>query len=176
MGAVSGRPAGISDSLPLNALLLGLALPEQENLTMTVSEKKILSSAWRAFFVYYVMAALCFFGPYLNPRFSQQLGLTPLRGIILGIILLFAVFYLKWGQEYQVTSEGIKKLRYFPARQEQLRWAEISRIEVRRGLTQSLLQIGNIVIQPRASGQPPIVFYGIENPKEVKELMERWRT
>ncbi|MBW1917400.1 MAG: hypothetical protein JRI57_05185 [Deltaproteobacteria bacterium] len=143
---------------------------------MAISETRVLSPSWRAFLVYYVAIGLCVLGPHLNPQFSLQLGLTPLRGLIIGIILLLGVFYLKWNQEYQISPQGIKKVRRFPAHQEKLAWTEVDQIEMRRGLTQTLLQVGNVIVKPRPADKSLIMLYGIENPKEVKELMERARS
>lgn len=140
---------------------------------MAISETKIISPSWRAFLVYYVAIGLCVLGPYLNPEFSRQLGLTPNRGLIMGIILLLGVVYLKWSQEYQISPQGVEKIRRFPAQQQKLGWDEIDQIEMRRGLTQTLLQVGNIIVKPRLADKQPIMFYGIDQPKAVKELMDR---
>ncbi|MFP3867064.1 MAG: hypothetical protein ACLFUU_02750 [Desulfobacteraceae bacterium] len=143
---------------------------------MAISQTRVLSPSWRAFLVYYVAIALCVLGPYLNPQFSQQLGLTPQRGLIIGIILLLGVFYLKWNQEYHISPQGISRIRRFPAQLERLAWTEVDQIEMRRGLTQTLLRVGNVIVKPQSADKSVIMLYGIEHPKEIKELMERART
>jgi hypothetical protein len=45
---------------------------------------------------------------------------------------------------------------------------------VRRGLTQTLLQVGNLLIKD-VSGGPEMFWFGLANPKEVKEEIERRR-
>ena len=57
----------------------------------------------RAFFVYYVALALVVLGPRLNPA----VGLPVWLGTLLGVIVLAAVIYQKYGQEYRVTSRGV---------------------------------------------------------------------
>lgn len=138
--------------------------------------EKILEPCWRSFIVYYLAIGLCILGPHLNPQFSHQLGLTPNRGLIIGLILLLGVGYLKWNQEYRISSQGVKKLGRIPAREEEMTWAEVDQVEVRRGLTQTLLNVGNIIIKPVSPVGKQMVFYGIDNPKQIKNLIDRWRS
>jgi hypothetical protein len=143
----------------------------QDSTTKTMS----FSPSWRSFFTYYVMIFLCWFGPQLNPEFSRQLNLTPELGLVLGIVLLLAVCYQKWGQNYYISSEGVKKIRRFPAGEEELSWDEVDKIEVHRGLTQNMLGIGNIVFKLRDSARQDMVFHGVINPNEIRKLIERER-
>lgn len=133
------------------------------------------SPSWRSFFTYYVMIFLCWFGPQLNPEFSRQLSLTPELGLVLGIVLLLAVCYQKWGQNYYISPEGVKKIRRFPAVEEELSWDEVDKIEMHRGLTQSLLGIGNIVFKRGDAARKEMVFYGVFNPNDIMSLIERER-
>jgi hypothetical protein len=143
----------------------------QDSTTKTMS----FSPSWRSFFTYYVMIFLCWFGPQLNPEFSGQLNLTPELGLVLGIVLLLAVCYQKWGQNYYISPEGVKKIRRFPAGEEALSWDEVDKIEVQRGLTQNMLSIGNIVFTRRDSARQDLVFHGVVNPNEIRKLIERER-
>jgi hypothetical protein len=143
----------------------------QDSTTKEIS----FSPSWRSFFTYYVMIFLCWFGPQLNPEFSGQLNLSPELGLVLGIILLLAVCYQKWGQTYGISPEGVKKIRRFPAGEEELSWDEVDKIEVQRGLTQNMLSIGNIVFTRRDAARKEMVFYGVVNPNEIRKLIERER-
>jgi hypothetical protein len=133
--------------------------------------KRIFTSSWSAFYLYYVAIAICWLGPRLNPNFAARILLTPAVGFILGLLLLGAVLYLKFGQQYEMDDTGVRTVWRYPPRQQLVRWQEIKEITVRAGLTQTLLGIGNIAIQPR-QGQE-IVWYGLESPKLVKTLLER---
>ena len=57
--------------------------------------RKIFTSSWSAFYLYYVAIVICWFGPHLNPTFAAKIFLTPVVGFILGLLLAGAVIYLK---------------------------------------------------------------------------------
>lgn len=125
----------------------------------------------RAFFVYYVAMALVVLGPRLNP----EVGLPVWLGTLLGLIVLAAVIYQKYGQEYQVTSRGVAKVRRWPSPQKQeIAWENLEEILVLRGLTQTMLQVGNLAFRDKA-GERKLFWYGLLNPKDVKNLIERKR-
>jgi hypothetical protein len=122
----------------------------------------------RAFFVYYVAMALVFLGPRINP----EVGLPVWLGTVLGFIVLAAVIYMKYGQEYHVTSQGVAKVTRWPSpRRQEIAWENLKEVLVLRGLTQSLLQVGNLAFQDKTSG-PQMFWYGLANPKDVKALIE----
>ena len=133
--------------------------------------KKIFTSSWAAFYLYYVAIAICGLGPHLNPDFAARIFLTPVIGFVLGVLLLAGVIYLKYGQEYEMDSTGVKIGWRYPPRQQVIPWQEINKITVRAGLTQTLLGIGNIAIQPQQGEE--MVWYGLESPKLIKTLLER---
>ena len=133
--------------------------------------EQVFRPCGRAFFVYYVALLLCFGGPRLNP----DVGVPVWTGDILGLIVLAAVVYMKWGQWYRITDKGVVKMVRWPVRQEQLiSWENLGEVDVRRGLTQSLLRVGNLFIDD-STGRPPQFWFGLSNPKAVKELIEQRR-
>ena len=135
--------------------------------------KKVFTPAWGAFYLYYVAIAICWFGPQLNPEFARRIFLSPTLGLLLGLLLLAAVCYLKFGQQYEMDASGVRRVQRYPAREDRLSWEDIRSITVRVGLTQTLLGVGNVVIQPRYGEE--MVWYGVESPKLVKNLLERAR-
>ena len=125
----------------------------------------------RAFFVYYVALAMVVLGPRLNP----EVGLPVWLGTLLGLIVLAAVIYQKYGQEYQVTSRGVAKVTRWPSpRRQEIAWENLEEILVLRGLTQTMLQVGNLALRDKAGG-PEMFWYGLLNPKDVKDLIDRMR-
>ncbi len=125
----------------------------------------------RAFFVHYVAIALVFFGPRLNPA----VGLPVWLGTILGLVVLGAVIYQKYGQEYRVTSRGVVRVWLWPSpREQEIAWENLGEILVLRGLTQTILQVGNLAFRDKA-GERQLFWYGLLNPKDVKDLIERKR-
>jgi hypothetical protein len=143
-----------------------------DDLEKNIIPKKVFTSSWAAFYLYYVAIAICWFGPQLNPAFAAKIFLTPLIGFVLGLLLFGGVLYLKYGQYYEMDTEGVKMIYRYPPREQIIRWQEIDKITVRAGLTQTLLHIGNIAIQGQGAGEE-MVWYGLESPKLVKTLLER---
>jgi hypothetical protein len=133
--------------------------------------RKTYTSSWAAFYLYYVAMAICIFGPHLNPDFAARIFLTPTVGFVLGLLLLGGVVYLKYGQCYERGPEGVKIIWRYPPKEHLIRWSEIDTITVRAGLTQTLLRIGTVVIQPRQGEE--MVWYGLESAKQVKTFLER---
>ncbi len=138
-----------------------------ENETST-SGDLVFKPCTRAFCVYYVAMALVVLGP----RFNPEVGLPVWLGTILGVIVLAAVIYQKFGQEYRVTARGVALVRHWPARrEEEIAWENLAEILVLRGLTQSMLQVGNLAFRDKAGG-PGMFWYGLPHPKDVKALIE----
>ncbi len=122
----------------------------------------------RAFFVYYVALMLVVLGPRLNPA----VGLPVWLGTLLGVIILVAVVYQKYGHEYRVTSLGVAKVRLWPSpRRQEIAWENLGEILVLRGLTQTMLQVGSLAFEDKA-GEPEMFWYGLLNPKDIKDLID----
>jgi hypothetical protein len=131
----------------------------------------VLKPCARAFFVYYVAMAVVFLGPRLNP----EVGLPAWLGTLLGLIVLAAMIYKQYGTEYQVSSRGVARVWRWPSpRRQEIAWENLGEVLVLRGLTQSLLQVGNLACRDKTGG-PEMFWYGLPNPKDVKELIERKR-
>jgi hypothetical protein len=138
---------------------------------ISTSGDLVFKPSGRAFFVHYVAMFLVFAGPRLNP----EVGLPVWLGTVLGIIVLAAVIYQKYGQEYQVTSRGVAKVIRWPSpRRQEIPWENLEEILVLRGLTQTMLQVGNLAFRDKAGG-PEMFWYGLLNPKEVKAMIDRKR-
>jgi hypothetical protein len=134
----------------------------------------VLKPCWRAFFVYYVAIAICLIGPRLNPD-VMILGLfhfSVALGTVLGLAMIAVVVYLRMGREYRITTRGVLTLWRWPAdRQQEITWENLGEVVVRRGLTQSLLRVGNILLQDKGGGAE-MVWYGLPYPYEVKKVIE----
>jgi hypothetical protein len=131
----------------------------------------VFKPSTRAFFVHYVAMALVFLGP----RFNPAVGLPVWLGTLLGLIVLAAVIYQKYGQEYRVTSRGVVRVWGWPSpREREIAWENLGEILVLRGLTQTILQVGNLDFRDKA-GERKLFWYGLLNPKDVRDLIERKR-
>lgn len=125
----------------------------------------------RSFFVYFVAMALVFLGPRINP----EVGLPVWLGTVLGFIVLAAVIYMRYGQDYRVTSQGVAKVVRWPSpRRQEIAWKDLDEILVLRGLTQSLLHVGNLSFSDK-SGGPEMFWFGLSHPKDVKILIDEKR-
>jgi len=128
----------------------------------------VIKPSARAFFVYYVAMALVFLGP----RFNPEVGLPVWLGTVLGLIVVAAVIYQKYGQEYHVTSRGVARVWRWPSpRRQEISWENLGEIMVLRGMTQTVLQVGNLAF-PDKSGGPEMFWYGLAKPNEVKDLID----
>jgi hypothetical protein len=142
---------------------------EQETATeLNTSDDVVLRPCARAFLVYYVAMFLVFVGPRLNP----EVGLPVWLGTVLGLIVVAAVVYMKYGQEYHVTSRGVARVWRWPtAKRREITWENLDEILVLRGLTQTILQVGNLSFVDK-SGGPEMFWFGLSNPKEIKEMID----
>jgi hypothetical protein len=140
--------------------------------------EQVLVPCARAFFVYYVAMAIFLLGPRFNPnvRVFGLFDFSVALGTVLGLLVLGLVVYMKFGREYRITSRGVMTVWRWPSpRQQEITWANLAEVQVRRGLTQTILRVGNIFLQDKAGG-PNMLWFGLPNPKEIKEEMERRRT
>jgi hypothetical protein len=143
-------------------------MPDKETST---SSETVIKPCGRSFFIYGVALALVFLGPRINP----DVGLPVWLGDILGFIILAAYIYRRYGTEYQITARGVARVWRWPAlRRQEIAWENLGEIMVLRGLTQSLLQVGNLAFTDKAGG-PEMFWFGLPNPKDLKEQIERMR-
>ena len=145
-------------------------MPEIETEIATPTELVFKPTA-RAFFVYFVALALVVLGPRLNP----DVGLPIWLGNLLGIIIVAVLIYQKYGTEYQVTSQGVARIWRWPSpRRQEIAWADLGEVVVLRGLTQTLLQVGNLALADKSGGSN-MFWYGLPHPNEIKEDIDRMR-
>jgi hypothetical protein len=122
----------------------------------------------RAFFVYYVALFLLWAGPWFNP----DIGLPVWLGFLVGLIIVALLIYQKFGTQYEVTSQGVARAWRWPSpRRQEIAWADLGEIRVLRGLTQTVLQVGNLAFSDK-SGGPMMFWYGLLNPHDVKDQID----
>lgn len=141
------------------------------------ADDQVLKPCGRAFFVYYVAIAICLLGPRLNPevRLFGNFYFSVTLGTVLGLVIIALVAYLKLGREYRITSRGVLTVWRWPSpRQHEITWQNLGEVLVRRGLTQSMLRVGNLIIKDK-SGGPQMFWFGLPNPKEIQADLERRR-
>jgi hypothetical protein len=138
---------------------------------ISTSGEMVFRPCARSFFIYYVAMVLFFLGPRINP----DVGLPVWLGNILAFIFLAAFIYRKFGTEFQITSRGVARVWRWPSlRRQEIAWENLGEIMVLHGLTQSLLQVGNLAFTDKAGG-PEMFWFGLPHPKDLKEQIERMR-
>lgn len=132
-------------------------------------QTRVFRPSARAFYLYYVAMFICFVGPLINP----DVGLPVWLGWLMGGVLVLAVVY-QMNQEYQITRTGVRKVLRWPAGYQEITWDNLGEIKVMRGLTQTILKVGNLSFEDK-SGGPPVFWYGLSDPKEVLSAIEARR-
>ncbi|HEY9073461.1 MAG TPA: hypothetical protein VIN67_04945 [Desulfobaccales bacterium] len=138
---------------------------------------EVIKPCSRAFFVYYVAIAILLFGPRINPdiRIFGVFHFSLAVGTVMGLLVIALVVYMKWGREYRITPRGlVTNWRWPSPRQQEITWENLGEVLVRRGLTQSMLWVGNLLIKDK-SGGTEMFWFGLANPKEIKDDIERRR-
>ena len=64
--------------------------------------------------------------------------------------------------------------RWPSPRQQEITWQNLGDVLLRRGLIQTILKVGNLIIQDK-SGGPAMFWFGLGNPKEVQDDIQRRR-
>ncbi len=143
----------------------------------TAAPEFVYKPCGRAFLVYYVAIAIFLLGPRLNPdvwifgvfHFSVAVG------TVLGLLVIALVIYLIRGREYRITSRGLMTVWRWPSpRRQEITWANLGDVLLRRGLIQTILRVGNLIIQDK-SGGPEMFWFGLSDPKDIQAEIERRR-
>jgi hypothetical protein len=135
--------------------------------TTDISQEKIWRPSGRAFLVYYVAIVVAVFGPLINPA----VGVPPWAGLLLGLAVLALVGLKKFGQEYRAAPKGLTQVAWWPAVTEELPWPEVGDMKVQRGLTQTFLNTGDIIIHD-TQGVARLCWERLADPKGVKAALE----
>jgi hypothetical protein len=154
----------------LNLEILTFRNREQAMAATDFSQEAVWRPTPRAFFVYYVAIAVAVFGPRINPA----VGVSPWVGLVVGLLILALVCLRKFGQEYRATPKGLRRISFWPAVEEALAWPEVGEVTVQRGLTQTLLNTGTLLIHDK-QGVPKLVWERLADPQGVKTALEARR-
>jgi uncharacterized membrane protein YdbT with pleckstrin-like domain len=130
-----------------------------------------LQPAWKSYFVFYVAILIFGLGPSINP----EAGISRSFGLVLSLFLLFFVVIRRKTTFYRITKEAVLRETGFSGQvtRKILSREEISRIEVRRGVIHRLIGIGHIQFCSKNPGQADLWWYGVADPFNVKESIQR---
>jgi len=138
---------------------------------VSTSGDLVFTPCLRAFFVYYLALFLLWIGPWFNP----DVGLPVWLGFLVGLIIVGLFIYQKFGSEYLITDQGVARTWRWPSpRRQDISWENLGDIRVVRGMTQTLLQVGNLVFTDKSGGRM-LFWYGLGNPHDIKDQIDRKR-
>ncbi|MBI4774777.1 MAG: PH domain-containing protein [Deltaproteobacteria bacterium] len=124
--------------------------------------------AWSSYFVFYTAAALFILGPSLNPDYApyRVQGLFVSALILVFVVLRRSTTLYAWKENGFTVNNGIPR-----GRDEEIPYGNISEVELRRGLTQRMLGIGNVALHLKSPEGRVRVLYGVRNPVQFKERL-----
>ena len=124
--------------------------------------------AWLSYFVFYTAAAIFIFGPMLNPEYASYRvqGLFVAALILVFVVLRRTTTLYSWRENGFTVNNGIPH-----AKDEEIPFPNISEVELRRGLTQRVLGIGNVALHLKSPPGQVRILYGIRSPVQFKERL-----
>lgn len=124
--------------------------------------------AWKAFGVYIVGVALFSIGPMINPDAPISPALSQLLATCFaGFIIIKRMTCL-----YEVDGDYVRAAISFPMRKSmEAHIPDITRIDLRRGLSNRLLGVSHVHIYVNDQPQPVVRLFGVDQPALLKKLL-----
>jgi len=124
--------------------------------------------AWSSYFVFYVAAALFILGPMYNPEYApyRVQGLVVSALILAFVVLRRSTTLYIWKEDGFLINNGIPH-----SRDEEIPFGNISTVELRRGLTQRMLGIGNVALHLKSPEGQVRVLYGVRAPVQFRDRL-----
>lgn len=124
--------------------------------------------AWKAFGVYYIGMALFSVGPLINP----EAPISPALSNLLATCFAGFVLIKRFTSLYEVDGKQVRAEVVFPLRRSMAAdIADITRIDLRRGLTQRLLGVAHVHIYTAEQPEPMVKLFGVPYPEEFKKIL-----
>lgn len=150
-----------------------------------------LHPAWRAFWGWHVLlvvAAIATLNPYFflngvmrisaeNVDAIAHWGMLPMLSLIGAILMATAIIYSTYGyfaNRYYLTPVILETRAGIWAQDaKRIEYRHIRSVNVRRGVIERILGIGNIEVSTAATDGGDLVLFGVSNPLRVQEEIER---
>jgi len=124
--------------------------------------------AWKAFSVYLFGVAVFLVGPMVNP----EAWVGPALGQLLATCFAGFVIVKRFTSLYQVDGQRISAVStLFKGSTKTLAIKNIRRVDVRRGITQRMLDVAHVWIYEEGRDEPAIKLFGVPQPGEFKALL-----
>ncbi len=124
--------------------------------------------AWPSFAVYIFGAAIFLLGPMINP----QAPIRPALSQLLGTCFVAFILLKRFTSLYRIEGGKILAETSFPSRRsQQASIAEITRIDLRRGITQRLMGVAHVHLYTGEGSEPAVKLFGVPRPDEFRRLL-----
>ena len=133
-----------------------------------LEDYSVFRPAWRSFGVYFFGAALFLAGPMVNP----QAAIRPSLSHLLATLCLAYILLRRFCHLYRIEGGRLTVLSKFPGSQKNsVSMEKITRIDLRRGLSQRLLGVAHVYIYVEDKTEPALKLFGVPNPYDFKRLL-----
>jgi uncharacterized membrane protein YdbT with pleckstrin-like domain len=124
--------------------------------------------SWQSFGVYFLGAAIFLVGPMVNP----EARISPALSQLLSTVFLGFILVKRFTTIYRLDQAKVRAFLNFPSsRTTEASLDKITRIDLRRGLTQRLLKVAHVHIYVEGKGDPVVKLFGVPQPDKFKELL-----
>lgn len=133
-------------------------------------EKKYLCfrPAWKSFGAY--ILGFLVFG--LGPRINPQAPISPALSQLLATLFLAFILIKRFTNQYLLEPDRLVWQRSFPSSfEKEALIREITRIDLRRGISQRLAGVAHVHIYVRDESEPLLKLFGVPEPDEFKALL-----
>jgi membrane protein YdbS with pleckstrin-like domain len=175
-GEQLGRAGGAGGSRPVKAARIEPAggrladVPEEELWTGAYSPKAMTTA--------FVGAALLTTIGMVAASFAGPAGWTALGvgALVVFGYLMLSLFYQRLSVHYRLTTHRLVIQRGILTKtDDRILLVDVDDITVRQGLIDRMLAIGTIVLNTSDSSSPVLTMRGIENPRQVGDLIDEAR-
>lgn len=133
-----------------------------------IKRYQVFRPAWQAFGVYFFGAALFIFGPWINP----EAPISPALANLVATCFLAFIFVKRFTSLYGVTAQEVSVSTTFPTRRAiSVCIADITRVDLRRGLSQRMLKVAHVWIYQKGGEEPSLKLFGVPEPEKFKQML-----
>lgn len=123
---------------------------------------------WRAFGVYFFGVLVFYAGPFVNP----DAFIPPALSEVIGTLFLGFIAVKRYTSMYRVSRDFLEAEVTVPKhRLDKVAISDITRIDLRRGLTQRMLRVAHVRIYGQDSETPVTRLFGVPEPDDFKRLL-----
>ncbi len=124
--------------------------------------------AWKAFGVYYIGVILFTVGPLINP----EAPVSPALSNLLATCFAGFVIIKRFTSRYELDAQQVRAEVVFPLRRSMAAdISRITRIDLRRGITQRLLGVAHVHIYTAEQPEPVVKLFGVPYPEVFKKIL-----